>query len=124
MRERKKVEALFAELKDIIKLRRFRLRRLRNVKEQTLMAATAEPSTTDPLHRAGVGAVLAQSSGSRNGATGVSDGFRTFFNNHGRFQDEADVQQLRAMPHAKRRAVVTCFSNYRRRAKERNSRWG
>jgi len=42
MRERKKVEALFAELKDIIKLRRFRLRRLRNVKEQTLMAATAQ----------------------------------------------------------------------------------
>jgi len=41
-RERKKVEALFAELKDIIKLRRFRLRRLRNVKEQTLVAATAQ----------------------------------------------------------------------------------
>jgi len=41
-RERKKVEALFAELKDVIKLRRFRLRRLRNVKEQTLMAATAQ----------------------------------------------------------------------------------
>jgi len=41
-RERKKVEALFAELKDIIKLRRFRLRRLRNIKEQTLMAATAQ----------------------------------------------------------------------------------
>ena len=41
-RERKKAEALFAELKDIIKLRRFRLRRLRNVKEQTLMAATAQ----------------------------------------------------------------------------------
>jgi transposase len=41
-RERKKVEALFAELKDIIKLRRFRLRRLWNVKEQTLLAATAQ----------------------------------------------------------------------------------
>jgi len=41
-RERKKIEALFAELKDIIKLRRFRLRRLRHVKEQTLMAATAQ----------------------------------------------------------------------------------
>ncbi len=41
-RERKKIEALFAELKDIITLRRFRLRRLRNVKEQTLMAATAQ----------------------------------------------------------------------------------
>ncbi len=41
-RERKKVEALFAELKDVIKLRRFRLRRLRNVVEQTLMAATAQ----------------------------------------------------------------------------------
>jgi len=41
-RERKKVEALFAELKDVIKLRRFRLRRLRNIKEQTLMAATAQ----------------------------------------------------------------------------------
>jgi len=41
-RQRKKIEALFAELKDVIKLRRFRLRRLRNVKEQTLMAATAQ----------------------------------------------------------------------------------
>jgi len=41
-RERKKVEALFAELKDVIRLRRFRLRRLRNVKEQTPMAATAQ----------------------------------------------------------------------------------
>jgi len=41
-RERKKVEVLFAELKTVIKLRRFRLRRLWNVAEQTLMAATAQ----------------------------------------------------------------------------------
>ncbi len=41
-RERKKVEVLFAELKNVIKLRRFRLRRLWNVAEQTLMAATAQ----------------------------------------------------------------------------------
>ncbi len=41
-RERKKVEVLFAELKNVIKLRRFRLRRLWNVAEQTFMAATAQ----------------------------------------------------------------------------------
>jgi len=41
-RERKKVEVLFAELKNVIKLRRFRFRRLWNVAEQTLMAATAQ----------------------------------------------------------------------------------
>ncbi len=41
-RERKRVEILFAELKNVIKLRRFRLRRLWNVAEQTLMAATAQ----------------------------------------------------------------------------------
>ncbi len=41
-RERKKVEVLFAELKNVIKLRRFRLRRRWNVAEQTLMAATAQ----------------------------------------------------------------------------------
>jgi hypothetical protein len=41
-RERKKVEVLFAELKNVIKVKRFRLRRLRNVSEQTLLAATAQ----------------------------------------------------------------------------------
>ena len=41
-RERKKVEVLFAELKNVIKLRRFRLRRHRHISEQTLMAATAQ----------------------------------------------------------------------------------
>jgi transposase len=41
-RERKKVEVLFAELKNVIKLRRFRLRRRRHVSEQALMAATAQ----------------------------------------------------------------------------------
>jgi len=41
-RERKKVEVLFAELKNVIMLRRFRFRRLWNVAEQTLMAATAQ----------------------------------------------------------------------------------
>ena len=41
-RERKKVEVLFAELKSVIKLRRFRLRRHRHISEQTLMAATAQ----------------------------------------------------------------------------------
>ena len=40
--ERKKVEVLFAELKNVIKLRRFRLRRHRHISEQTLMAATAQ----------------------------------------------------------------------------------
>jgi hypothetical protein len=38
-RERKKVEALFAELKNQIGLRRLRLRRLRFVREQFLAAA-------------------------------------------------------------------------------------
>jgi len=38
-REPKKVEALFAELKDVIKLRRFRLRRYETSREQMLMAA-------------------------------------------------------------------------------------
>ena len=41
-RERKKVELLFAELKERLKLRRFRLRRLRHTAEQALMAATAQ----------------------------------------------------------------------------------
>jgi hypothetical protein len=41
-RERKKVEALFAELKNQIGLRRLRLRGLKFVREQFLMAATAQ----------------------------------------------------------------------------------
>jgi transposase len=41
-RERKKVEVLFAELKNVINVKRFRLRRLRHVSEQTLLAATAQ----------------------------------------------------------------------------------
>jgi hypothetical protein len=41
-RERYKVEALFAELKQQIKLRKARLRRLWNVAEQFYLAATAQ----------------------------------------------------------------------------------
>jgi len=41
-RQRKKVEALFAELKNQIGLRRLRLRRLKFVREQFLLAATAQ----------------------------------------------------------------------------------
>ncbi len=50
-RERKKVEVLFAELKNVIKLRRFRFRRLWNVAEQTLGSDGAKHSTIDPLPR-------------------------------------------------------------------------
>jgi hypothetical protein len=41
-RERKKVEALFAELKNQIGLRRVRLRRLKFVREQFFLAAVAQ----------------------------------------------------------------------------------
>ena len=41
-RERKKVEALFAELKHQIGLRRLRLRRLKFVREQFFLAAAAQ----------------------------------------------------------------------------------
>ncbi len=41
-RDRRKVEALFGELKNRIGLRRVRLRRLKHVREQFLMAATAQ----------------------------------------------------------------------------------
>ena len=41
-RERKKVEARFAELKNQIGLRRLRLRRLRFVREQFFLAAVAQ----------------------------------------------------------------------------------
>jgi hypothetical protein len=41
-RDRKKVEALFAELKNQIGLRRLRLRRLRFVREQFFLAAAAQ----------------------------------------------------------------------------------
>jgi len=41
-RQRKKVEALFAELKNQIGLRRLRLRRLKFVREQFFMAAAAQ----------------------------------------------------------------------------------
>jgi hypothetical protein len=41
-RKRKKVEALFAELKNQIGLRRLRLRRLKFAREQFLLAATAQ----------------------------------------------------------------------------------
>jgi transposase len=41
-RQRKKVEALFAELKNLIGLRRLRLRRLRFVREQFFLAAAAQ----------------------------------------------------------------------------------
>ena len=41
-RQRKKIEALFAELKSQIGLRRLRLRRLKLVREQFFLAATAQ----------------------------------------------------------------------------------
>jgi IS4 transposase len=41
-RQRKKVEALFAELKNQIGLRRLRLRRIRFVREQFFLAAIAQ----------------------------------------------------------------------------------
>ncbi|PYX02380.1 MAG: hypothetical protein DMG86_07385 [Acidobacteria bacterium] len=41
-RERKKVEALFAELKNQIGLRRLRLRRMKFVREQFFLAAAAQ----------------------------------------------------------------------------------
>jgi hypothetical protein len=41
-RQRKKVEALFAELKNQIGLRRLRLRRMKFVREQFWLAATAQ----------------------------------------------------------------------------------
>jgi hypothetical protein len=55
-RERKKVEALFAELKNHIGLRRLRLRGMKSVREQFFLAATAQNITTAltkkafPLH--------------------------------------------------------------------------
>jgi Transposase DDE domain len=42
LRKRRKVEALFAELKNYIGLRRLRLRRMRFVREQFYLAATAQ----------------------------------------------------------------------------------
>src|SRR3989442_2903408 len=41
-RERKKVEALFAEMKNLIGLRRLRLRRMKFVREQFFLAAAAQ----------------------------------------------------------------------------------
>jgi hypothetical protein len=41
-RQRKKLEALFAELKNQIGLRRLRLRRLKSVREQFFLAAAAQ----------------------------------------------------------------------------------
>lgn len=41
-RQRKKVEALFADLKNQIGLRRLRLRRLKFVREQIFLAAAAQ----------------------------------------------------------------------------------
>jgi hypothetical protein len=41
-RQRKKVEALFAELKNQIGLRRLRLRRMKFVREQFFLAASAQ----------------------------------------------------------------------------------
>jgi IS4 transposase len=41
-RQRKKVEALFAELKNQIGLRRLRLRRIKFVREQFFLAAAAQ----------------------------------------------------------------------------------
>jgi len=45
MREREKVEALFAELKNQIGLRRLRLRRLKFVREQFFLAAVPRTSS-------------------------------------------------------------------------------
>jgi hypothetical protein len=42
LRQRKKVEALFAELKNQIGLRRLRLRRMKFVREQFFLAAAAQ----------------------------------------------------------------------------------
>ena len=41
-RQRRRVEALFAELKNQIGLRRVRLRRMKHVREQFFLAATAQ----------------------------------------------------------------------------------
>jgi hypothetical protein len=41
-RERKKVEALFAELKNLVGLRRMRLRQMKFVREQFFLAAAAQ----------------------------------------------------------------------------------
>jgi DDE family transposase len=49
-RARRKVEALFAKLKNYIGLRRLRLRRMRFVREQFYLAATAaEPETAGAI---------------------------------------------------------------------------
>ena len=53
-RQRKKVEALFAELKNQIGLRRLRLRRMKFVREQFFLAAAApEHQTPGPLPQPG-----------------------------------------------------------------------
>jgi len=54
-RERRKVEVLFAELKDRINLRRLRLRRLKHASEQMLMAATVQNIKRLVKHREGGG---------------------------------------------------------------------
>jgi hypothetical protein len=41
-RDRNKIEALFSELRNQIRLRKLRLRGLRNAKEQFILAATAQ----------------------------------------------------------------------------------
>ena len=42
LRQRRKVEALFSELKNLIGLRRLRLRRIKFVREQFYLAAVAQ----------------------------------------------------------------------------------
>ena len=42
MRKRRKVEALFSELKNLVGLRRLRLRRIKFVREQFYLAAVAQ----------------------------------------------------------------------------------
>ena len=42
LRKRRKVEALFSELKNLIGLRRLRLRRIKFVREQSFLAAVAQ----------------------------------------------------------------------------------
>jgi hypothetical protein len=48
-RQRKKVEALFAELKNQIGLRRLRLRRIKFVREQFFLAAAAQKTQLPQL---------------------------------------------------------------------------
>ena len=58
LRERRKVEALFPELKNLIGLRRLRLRRIKFVREQFYLAAVAQNLERLQPHREGLHAYL------------------------------------------------------------------